>query len=222
MRKIITIDGPSGVGKGTLSQRLAQELGWAYLDSGALYRLSALALQAADLWAADETVQAAALSAMNVRFEVQAAGVAAFLNDAPVGEQLRLETTGQLASQLAAKPAIRAALLDFQRQFAGQKPLVADGRDMGTVVFPEAELKLFLEASAEERAKRRYKQLIAKGENVTLAALEKEIAERDTRDRNREVAPLVPATDAVLIDTTDLSVEAVFEQVKNLAQTRFC
>lgn len=221
MRKIVTIDGPSGVGKGTICQRLAQTHDLAYLDSGALYRLSALFVQAAGLTAAGEAEQAALLAQMKVHFEVQPDGVAAFLDGQAVGSELRLESTGQLASQLAAKPAIRAALLDFQRQFAADKDLVADGRDMGTVVFPEAALKIVLEASVEARANRRYKQLIAKGESVTLAALKNEIAERDARDRNREVAPYVPAADAVLIDTTDLSVDAVFEQVNTLFQARF-
>lgn len=221
MRKIITVDGPSGVGKGTVCQRLAQAHGMAYLDSGALYRLSALALQAAGLGDADEAQQAALLSGMQVRFEVREDGVAAYLDDVPVGSQLRLESTGQLASQLAAKPAVRAALLGFQQRFAAGQDVVADGRDMGTVVFPEAQLKIFLDASAEERANRRYKQLIAKGESVNLASLKNEIAERDWRDRNREVAPLKPAADAVLIDTTDLSVDEVLEKVNALFQARF-
>lgn len=216
MRKVITIDGPSGVGKGTIALMLAREHGWAYLDSGALYRLAALEVARCGLQSAEVEVQARAVAQMRIEFVLQDDGVTATLNGEAVGGALRLETTGQLASQLAANPEIRAVLLEVQRQFAKGDTLVADGRDMGTVVFPDAAVKIFLDASVEIRAERRYKQLKAKGEDVTLAALEKEIAERDQRDRNRKVAPLKPASDAVVIDTTERSVNEVLQQVKTL------
>ncbi|ABQ14130.1 (d)CMP kinase [Dichelobacter nodosus] len=221
MRKIVTIDGPSGVGKGTVAQALARRHGWAYLDSGAVYRLAALFLKRQNLSLAATATQVAALQEMAVDFVMTETVVRVFLNGVAIDDVLRREETGALASQLAVKPEIRAALLDFQRNFAGDAPLIADGRDMGTVVFPEAPLKIFLDATAEIRAERRYKQLIEKGEDVTLAALKKEIAARDARDRNRLVAPLKPASDAVLIDTTDLSVQAVLEKIDALWQAHF-
>ena len=206
MRKVITVDGPSGVGKGTLCQTLARERGWAYLDSGALYRLLALQALAADKVDAPAAEIAALVGAMQIDFRLDERGCTVLLNGAPVGGELRTERCGNAASKIAAYPEVRAALLDFQRGFGGEAPLIADGRDMGTVVFPDAPLKLFLTASAEIRAERRYKQLLAQGESVNLRAIYAEIAERDARDRSRSVAPLIPASDAVVIDTGNLSI----------------
>ncbi len=205
MIPVITIDGPSGSGKGTLARRLAEQLGFHLLDSGALYRLTALAAQKRNIDLEDPAVAAVAQS-LNVRFDPDGA---AYLDDACVDSVLRTEQTGAMASKIAARPDVRAALLERQRAFAAAPGLVADGRDMGTVVFPEAPAKLFLDASAQIRAERRYKQLIENGLSANLAALVEEIQARDDRDRNRAVAPLVPAEDALVVDSTHLSIEAV-------------
>ncbi len=205
MIPVITIDGPSGSGKGTLARRLAEQLGFHLLDSGALYRLTALAAQKRDIDLEDPEVAAVAQT-LNVRFDPDGA---AYLDDECVDAVLRTEQTGAMASKIAARPDVRAALLERQRAFAQAPGLVADGRDMGTVVFPDAPAKLFLDASAEIRAERRYKQLIGNGLSANLAALVEEIQARDDRDRNRAVAPLVPADDALVVDSTNLSIEAV-------------
>ncbi|WP_311195356.1 (d)CMP kinase [Suttonella sp. R2A3] len=216
MRKVITVDGPSGVGKGTLCQALARDLGWAYLDSGALYRLLALAVLREDLRDGDTQAQTDLLARLSIDFATTDTGVAVLLNGEDVTSALRNEDCAAMASELAAKPEIRAALLDKQRDFAADEPLVADGRDMGTVVFPQAPLKIYLTASAEVRAQRRYKQLKEKGDCVNLSRLTAEIAARDARDSNRAVAPLKPASDAVVIDTGALSIESVLSKVKSL------
>ncbi len=205
MIPVITIDGPSGSGKGTLARRLAEQLGFHLLDSGALYRLTALAAQKRNIDLEDPEVAAVAQT-LNVRFDPDGA---AYLDDECVDSVLRTEQTGAMASKIAARPDVRAALLERQRAFAESPGLVADGRDMGTVVFPDAPAKLFLDASAEIRAERRYKQLIGNGLSANLAALVEEIRARDDRDRNRAVAPLVPAEDALVVDSTHLSIEAV-------------
>ena len=205
MIPVITIDGPSGSGKGTLARRLAEQLGFHLLDSGALYRLTALAAQKRNIDLKDPEVAAVAQT-LNVRFDPDGA---AYLDDECVDSVLRTEQTGAMASKIAARPDVRAALLERQRAFAESPGLVADGRDMGTVVFPDAPAKLFLDASAEIRAERRYKQLIGNGLSANLAALVEEIRARDDRDRNRAVAPLVPAEDALVVDSTHLSIEAV-------------
>lgn len=205
MIPVITIDGPSGSGKGTLARRLAEQLGFHLLDSGALYRLTALAAQKRNIDLEDPEVATVA-QALNVRFDPDGA---AYLDDECVDSVLRTEQTGAMASKIAARPDVRAALLERQRAFAEAPGLVADGRDMGTVVFPDAPAKLFLDASAEIRAERRYKQLIGNGLSANLAALVEEIRARDDRDRNRAVAPLVPAEDALVVDSTHLSIEAV-------------
>lgn len=205
MIPVITIDGPSGSGKGTLARRLAEQLGFHLLDSGALYRLTALAAQKRNIDLEDPEVAAVAQT-LNVRFDPDGA---AYLDDECVDSVLRTEQTGAMASKIAARPDVRAALLERQRAFAEAPGLVADGRDMGTVVFPDAPAKLFLDASAEIRAERRYKQLIGNGLSANLAALVEEIRARDDRDRNRAVAPLVPAEDALVVDSTHLSIEAV-------------
>ena len=205
MIPVITIDGPSGSGKGTLARRLAEQLGFHLLDSGALYRLTALAAQKRNIDLDDPEVAAIAQT-LNVRFDADGA---AYLDDECVDSVLRTEQTGAMASKIAARPDVRAALLERQRAFAEAPGLVADGRDMGTVVFPDAPAKLFLDASAEIRAERRYKQLIGNGLSANLAALIEEIQARDDRDRNRAVAPLVPAADALVVDSTQLSIEDV-------------
>jgi cytidylate kinase len=218
---VIAIDGPSGSGKGTIARRVAQRLGWNLLDSGALYRLVALAGLARDLPADDEAGHAAVARGLDVRFEVDAEGSERVLLDGlEVTQQLRTESTGAEASRVAAMPSVRKALMERQHAFAVPPGLVADGRDMGTVVFPAAQVKVFLTASAEERALRRYKQLKEKGLTVNLAALSQEILERDRRDSNRPVAPLRPAEDAVVIDSTGLTIEQVVDRVLALAVGR--
>jgi CMP/dCMP kinase len=218
---IVTIDGPSGSGKGTVSRALAQRLGWHLLDSGALYRLVALAGSAAGLDDNDAARHTELAAHMNVVFETRADGSERVrLEGRDVTAEVRSEAAGQGASRVAAWPAVRTALLERQRAFASPPGLVADGRDMGTVVFPEAQLKIFLTASAEERALRRHKQLKNKGSGVSLPALSREIAERDLRDQTREVAPLRAAPDACVIDSTGLSVEAVVQRVLELGAAR--
>jgi len=218
---VLTIDGPSGSGKGTISRLVAERLRWHLLDSGALYRIVALAGQRAGLPAEDQAAHARLAGAMLVRFGTAPdGGEQVLLGDPPVEvtAAIRSEEAGQGASRVAVWPEVRAALLERQRAFARAPGLVADGRDMGTVVFPAAELKIFLTASPEERAQRRYKQLKDKGSGASLAALSLEIAERDRRDSSRAVAPLKPAADAVLIDSTGMPIGAVVDQV--LAELR--
>jgi cytidylate kinase len=218
---IVTIDGPSSSGKGTISRAVATRVGWHLLDSGALYRLVALsgALHGAD---PDDVEAHVGLAArMNVRFSGSADGAERVeLDGRDVTRQVRSEETGQGASRVAVWPAIRAALVDRQRSFAQAPGLVADGRDMGTVIFPAAALKVFLTASADERAKRRYNQLIGKGSAASLRDLSREIAERDHRDSTRSVAPLKPAPDAVLVDSTGLTIEQVVDRVLRLGRER--
>ena len=217
---IVTIDGPSGSGKGTISRAVARIAGWHLLDSGALYRLVALAGLEHKLELDDVAGHARLAAAMNVRFGTGADAEQVLLEGRDVTGAIRSEEMGQEASRVAAWPAVRAALLGRQRAFAEPPGLVADGRDMGTVVFPGADLKIFLTASAEERARRRYNQLKQKGSSASLSALSREIAERDARDSSRAVAPLVPAADAERIDSTDLAIEAVIERVIELGRRR--
>ena len=218
---VLTIDGPSGSGKGTLARRVAMRLGWKLLDSGALYRLLALAGARHGLAPLDEVGHAALASALDIRFASDASGEEQiFLENEEVSREIRTETAGEGASRVAAMPSVRSALTERQRQFAQWPGLVADGRDMGTVIFPTAPLKIFLTASAEERARRRYKQLKDKGFDVSLVALSQELAERDRRDANRAVSPLKPADDAELLDSTGMSIEQVEQAVLTLAKTR--
>ena len=218
---IATIDGPSSSGKGTISRIVAARVGWHLLDSGALYRLVALAGIRKKLDADDVENHVAEARAMQVEFGSGPGGEErVILNGEEVTRQIRTEEAGAGASRVAAWPAVRAALTDRQRAFARPPGLVADGRDMGTVIFPGARLKVFLIASAEERAQRRYKQLIEKGSAASLAALSREIAERDLRDSTRQVAPLRPAPDAQLLDSTGLSIDAVVERVLSLGRER--
>jgi len=219
---VIAIDGPSGSGKGTVCRIIAERLGWHLLDSGALYRLTALAGAARSLDPADEPAHARVAASLDARFEVnEQGGERVLLDGRDVTRELRAETTGNMASVVAAMPSVRAALLERQRGFAVPPGLVADGRDMGTVVFPAAGLKVFLTASAEERARRRYNQLKEKGLAANLAGLSQEILERDRRDSARSVAPLRPATDAVVIDSTGITVDDVVNRILVLAREAF-
>jgi cytidylate kinase len=219
---VLAVDGPSGSGKGTVCRLLAEHLGWHLLDSGALYRLVALAGAARGFDPGDEPGHAAVAAGLDARFEVDASGAERVsLEGRDVTRELRAESTGNMASVVAAMPAVRTALFARQRAFARPPGLVADGRDMGTVVFPSAPLKVFLTASAEERALRRYKQLKEKGLAASLAGLSQEILERDQRDAARSTAPLRPAADAVLIDSTGVPVEAVVQRILDLARDRF-
>jgi cytidylate kinase len=217
---VVTLDGPSGSGKGTISRAVARQLGWHLLDSGALYRLVALAGIERGLEPGNIQAHARLASTMAVRFEAAGDVEQVLLEGREVTDAIRTEEVGQSASRVAAWPAVRAALLERQRAFAMPPGLVADGRDMGTVVFPQAPLKIFLTASAEERARRRYNQLKQKGPGASLSALSREIAERDARDSSRATAPLVPAVDAVVIDSTRLDIEAVLAQVIELGRQR--
>jgi cytidylate kinase len=218
---VIAIDGPSGSGKGTVSRAVAASLGWLLLDSGALYRLVALAGRRAGIDLADAERLAALASSLDIRFGADpAGGEAVWLGADEVTASIRTESAGNDASKVAALPPVRAALLERQRRFAVPPGLVADGRDMGTVVFPWAPVKIFLTASADARALRRHKQLKEKGVAANLAALSLEIAERDQRDMTRAASPLVASADAVLLDTTALSVAAVIERVLAIARER--
>lgn len=213
---VITVDGPSGAGKGTVAKLLAEQLKFKILDSGALYRLTGLLVNRAGNGFDNEIEAAELASSMQVEFTVD--GV--ILNGEDVSLAIRAESAGNDASKVAAMPAVRAALLDWQKAFAKMPGLIADGRDMGTTVFPQAPLKIFLTASAEERAQRRHKQLNEKGISSNIAALAVEIAERDERDRTRATSPLVPADDAIVIDSTSLSIDEVVQQILTLWSDR--
>jgi cytidylate kinase len=213
---VIAVDGPGGSGKGTITTRLANHLGWHFLDSGALYRLTALAVIKHGLSLDDEAALGQLVSSLDIRFETKGQDVIAVLDNEEVTERLRYEETGVMASKVAAIATVRSALTARQRRFRQLPGLVADGRDMGTVIFPDAKLKVFLTASAEIRAERRYKQLKEKGESVNLTRLFREIKARDLRDQSRSVAPLRPAEDAVIIDSTKLSIDEVFFEIVSL------
>jgi CMP/dCMP kinase len=218
---IITIDGPSGSGKGTVSRAAAKALGWALLDSGALYRLVALAGREAAIRLDDGPALARLAEQFDIRFGSNESGdEIVWLDGRDVTSAIRTENAGSDASRVASLGQVRAALLERQRLFAVSPGLVADGRDMGTVVFPQAGVKIFLTASPAERALRRHKQLKEKGVAANLAALSLEIAERDQRDTNRAISPLVPSADAVVMDTTGMSVDAVIGRVLKIARER--
>jgi cytidylate kinase len=232
MFPVLTIDGPSGAGKGSIAQLVAKKLGWSLLDSGALYRLTALSALNQGVSFEDESALAIVAQGLNVEFLPSEFGqpVKVLLDGVDVTGEIRTETAGNNASKIAPLAAVRQALLQRQRDFSTSKGLVADGRDMGTVVFPLADYKVFMTASAEERAERRFNQLKNKngqlkntgdqlkteGEDVSIAALKKEIEERDARDMGRKNSPLKAADDAKVIDTTRFSIEEVLEQVMGL------
>ncbi len=220
---VIAIDGPSGSGKGTIARAVAAQLGWNLLDSGALYRLLALAAAAAGAGADAAPARLGQLArALRIEFSQDAAGNERILLDGrDVTLAVRAEATGELASRLAVVPEVRAGLLDLQHAFRRLPGLVADGRDMGTAVFPDAGLKIFLTASAAERAQRRYNQLIGKGLTANLDDLLRDISARDERDRTRTLSPLEPAADAVRLDTTDVGIGQVVARVMELARERF-
>ena len=214
---VICIDGPSGAGKGTLSQRLATDLGWHLLDSGALYRVVGFAGRLAAVSLEDSDAVAGIARSLDVDFRPTEGGVSVWLAGEDVTAHLRTEEGGRDASTVAALPAVREALLLRQQELARPPGLIADGRDMGTVVFQRAPLKIFLTASAEARAERRFRQLQGMGESVSLARLLTDIQQRDARDQSRTVSPLVPAADAIIIDSTALSADEVLQAARDLA-----
>lgn len=210
---VIAIDGPTASGKGTVAGLIAEKLGWHYLDSGAIYRVLALSAIKHKVDLADEAGVAALGRALDVEFSEGKV----WLEGEDVSLDLRREETGNAASKIAALPAVRAALLDRQRAFCVAPGLVADGRDMGSVVFPEAFLKIFLTASAQARAERRYKQLIGKGLPASIDDLLRDLMERDARDASRAVSPLKPCEDSVLLDTTEMSIDQAVQFVLDRA-----
>ncbi len=206
---VITIDGPTASGKGTVASRVAQTLGFAFLDSGALYRLTALAAIESGMDLGEEAGLSGIAAGLDVRFE----GERILFSEREVSDEIRAETVGVAASRIATLPGVRSALVDLQHGFRRAPGLVADGRDMGTVIFPAADLKVFLTASVEARADRRYKQLIGKGFPANMRALLQDLRERDARDTERAVAPLKPADGAHLLDTSEMTIEQAVEKV---------
>ncbi len=208
---VITVDGPSGVGKGTLSQYLCKKTGFHLLDSGAIYRSLAFALSQESI----DTANLSDLVNLAENLDIKFIDIAVFYKNQDITQQIRTEETAAVASKIATIPEVRKALLKRQQDFSQAPGLIADGRDMGTVVFPDAQIKLFLTASAEIRAERRVKQLKSQGVSVNISKITKDILERDERDRTRIVSPLIPAEDAIVIDTTDLTIEKVCEFAMN-------
>lgn len=216
---VIAIDGPSGSGKGTVARQIADLTGFTLLDSGALYRLTALAARQKSIEATDEKAVAQIASQLDIEFRVEAGSTRVFLENNDVTKAIRTEEIGLGASVVAALPMVRSALLERQRAFACPPGLVADGRDMGTVVFPQAQVKVFLTASAEERAKRRLAQLQLAGEQVVFEKILRDIEARDLRDTTRTSAPLKPAPDAIIVDSTHLGIEQVVNKVLQLVES---
>jgi cytidylate kinase len=222
--QVICLDGPSGVGKGTICLAVAKQLGWKILDSGSLYRITALQVlrrfPSDDVDSINVSQLVEISDNLDVNYGEDNGELKILLDEENITEQIRNEKIGAIASQIAAIPEVRQSLLERQRTFLQPPGLIADGRDMGTVVFPDAPLKIYLTASPEERAQRRYKQLKDKGIDVNLPALVEELRQRDERDMNRQTAPLKPADDAIIIDTTTLTIEQVIEQVMMLVEQR--
>lgn len=222
--QVICLDGPSGVGKGTICLAVAKRLGWHILDSGSLYRITALQVSRkfpeTEVVDIDESQLVEIAENLNVSYKEEAGELAIILDGQEISSLIRNEKIGDIASKVAAIPVIREALLARQRAFLQPPGLIADGRDMGTVVFPDSTLKIFMTASAEERAQRRYKQLKDKGIDVNLASLVEELRQRDERDMNRKTAPLKPASDAIIIDTTTLDIEQVTNEVMQWVEQR--
>jgi len=217
---VITIDGPSGAGKGTVARVIAEQLGWHLLDSGAIYRVLAVATQHHQLGVDDEEPLIPIAAHLDVQFEINNDESKVVLEGEDVTNSIRTEEIGELASKIAAFPRVREALLRRQRAFKVSPGLVADGRDMGTVVFIDAPVKIFLTASAEERAQRRFNQLKEKGFDVKIGRLLDDIRQRDERDQNRKVAPLVPAEGSLIVDSTDISVKEVVSKILSFANKK--
>lgn len=217
MVRVITVDGPSGAGKGTISRILAKKLGFHYLDSGALYRILGIAAQRHQVDTSNNKGLVTLAEHMDIRFDSSETGdIKALLEGEDITQEMRTEDTGALASLVASHPLVRSALLKRQRMFATEPGLIADGRDMGTIVFPDAVLKIYLTASIEERANRRYKELLAKGGDVSLRGLMEQVRTRDDRDMSRDASPLVPAEDAIELDTSEQTIQEVTDTVLNL------
>jgi cytidylate kinase len=217
MVRVITVDGPSGAGKGTISRILAKKLGFHYLDSGALYRILGIAAQRHRVDTSNNKGLMTLAEHMDIRFDsTETGGIKALLEGEDITQEMRTEDAGALASLVASHPQVRSALLKRQRMFATEPGLIADGRDMGTIVFPDAVLKIYLTATTEERAQRRYKELLAKGEDVNLRGLLDQVRLRDERDMSRDASPLIPAIDAIELDTSGQSIEEVADSVLNL------
>jgi cytidylate kinase len=217
---VITIDGPSGAGKGTVSTILANRLGWHFLDSGAIYRVLAIASIHHQIDPTDEAGLLPLATGLDVSFTPADKGSKVILEGEDVTDDIRSEEVGSVASKIASLPSVREALLRRQRAFKESPGLVADGRDMGTVVFPEAEVKIFLTASANQRAHRRFNQLKEKGHDVSISRLLTDIEARDDRDANRTIAPLIPAKDALFVDSTELDVEQVLEKITEFVRVK--